>query len=332
MANFIGAKCEYCKKIFTEEDDIVVCPECGTPYHRECYFEAGECINKELHERGGEWSQFYSDRADFSADASENKEAGGSRSDNKIRCPRCGQENPDSGLFCITCGTPLIKNQEPNPFNGANRNFNQQQFPFGNMYGNPAPQVQTVDIKNEEIAGHKSKKYAQFTKKSYAYYVTNFFFISKKNSKLSLNFFALLFPEYFFFYRKMYGVGAIALILSSVLKVPGMIMFILDGLFPSISLPQFFSDHIKAIETVNMYASVLSLALAVILGLFANYFYFRKAKKTLDEIEGMDITEEEKDRLIDEKGGTSVLALIAGITTNVILVMLMIIALVLLFK
>ena len=28
---FIGSKCPYCNKIFTEADDIVVCPECGTP-------------------------------------------------------------------------------------------------------------------------------------------------------------------------------------------------------------------------------------------------------------------------------------------------------------
>ena len=59
MADFTGAKCEYCKKIFTSTDDVVVCPDCGTPYHRECYIEAGECINYELHEKGGDWEQFY---------------------------------------------------------------------------------------------------------------------------------------------------------------------------------------------------------------------------------------------------------------------------------
>lgn len=49
---YLGEKCPFCKKDFTEESDIVVCPECGTPHHRECFSELGECFNKELHKSG----------------------------------------------------------------------------------------------------------------------------------------------------------------------------------------------------------------------------------------------------------------------------------------
>ncbi len=35
MINFTGIKCPVCGKAFTDEDDIVVCPKCGAPYHRE---------------------------------------------------------------------------------------------------------------------------------------------------------------------------------------------------------------------------------------------------------------------------------------------------------
>ena len=36
MSNYTGCKCPVCQQPFTETDDIVVCPECGAPYHRAC--------------------------------------------------------------------------------------------------------------------------------------------------------------------------------------------------------------------------------------------------------------------------------------------------------
>ena len=44
--------CPVCEKTFTENDTIVVCPECGTPHHKDCYFSLGECKNKALHAEG----------------------------------------------------------------------------------------------------------------------------------------------------------------------------------------------------------------------------------------------------------------------------------------
>lgn len=41
--------CPVCEKVFTENDEVVVCPECGTPHHKDCYFSLGECKNKALH-------------------------------------------------------------------------------------------------------------------------------------------------------------------------------------------------------------------------------------------------------------------------------------------
>jgi hypothetical protein len=41
--------CPVCKEKFDEESDAVVCPECGTPHHRECWKIQGECANSHLH-------------------------------------------------------------------------------------------------------------------------------------------------------------------------------------------------------------------------------------------------------------------------------------------
>ena len=37
MPKYYGCPCEGCAKPLTLKDDIVVCPDCGAPYHRDCY-------------------------------------------------------------------------------------------------------------------------------------------------------------------------------------------------------------------------------------------------------------------------------------------------------
>ena len=49
MQNYINEKCPVCGKEFRQEDDIVVCPDCGTPHHRECYKQLGHCAHAEKH-------------------------------------------------------------------------------------------------------------------------------------------------------------------------------------------------------------------------------------------------------------------------------------------
>lgn len=41
--------CPVCNEKFDENSDVVVCPDCGTPHHRSCWFEAGKCFNSEHH-------------------------------------------------------------------------------------------------------------------------------------------------------------------------------------------------------------------------------------------------------------------------------------------
>lgn len=47
--------CPVCNENFKPEDDIVVCPLCGTPHHRDCYKKNGECAHSEKHSEGYRW-------------------------------------------------------------------------------------------------------------------------------------------------------------------------------------------------------------------------------------------------------------------------------------
>ena len=74
MFNYTGYECKSCGKKFTDDDDIVVCPECGTPYHRDCYKKEGRCINDELHSKHMSWK----------AEVEEKEQAEG------LKCSVCG--------------------------------------------------------------------------------------------------------------------------------------------------------------------------------------------------------------------------------------------------
>lgn len=52
MPNYQEYACPVCKVKFEKDDDIVTCPECGTPHHRECYKLLGKCVNNGLHQSG----------------------------------------------------------------------------------------------------------------------------------------------------------------------------------------------------------------------------------------------------------------------------------------
>ena len=88
LFDYTGCECKSCGKKFTSEDDIVVCPECGTPYHRECWKKEGKCINTELHESHQSW-----------------KEANTAQSDAPV-CKKCGNRLREDQLFCDKCGVP----------------------------------------------------------------------------------------------------------------------------------------------------------------------------------------------------------------------------------
>ena len=61
MPKYYGCPCEGCGKPLTLQDDIVVCPDCGAPYHRTCYEKMGLCIHAPAHGAGYEWKFPYQD-------------------------------------------------------------------------------------------------------------------------------------------------------------------------------------------------------------------------------------------------------------------------------
>ena len=118
MFNYNGCICDVCKQTFTPESDVVVCPECGTPHHRDCYKELGHCVNVEKHSSGFEWNTL------------ENSVSGGKVSN---LCPACHAETPADAVFCENCGVALNqkthRTQIPPAFSGETHRVNPEPFP-----------------------------------------------------------------------------------------------------------------------------------------------------------------------------------------------------------
>lgn len=315
MGNFTGAKCISCGKTFTDNDDVVVCPECGTPYHRECYLNEGKCINSELHESGQSWHRTVSE--------TENGEDSG-----MVRCIRCGAENPSDKLFCEKCGTPLMKNDEAGeiPFNNSRPNPNMQNpnmqnptgQPFGqnvggqNPYGMPGQQM--VFDKDSEIEGVKLDDYAKYVRTNPLPFLTNFIKFGKFGTRMSVNIGAFLFPEVYFLYRKMKKFGVLFFVLMAVLSVPSMIEYFESGIVTGAKISLGINITGSAFKGISMAAWYLSLVIRFVAGFFANYLYYRQAQKDIKAIRSSDDSgnEEEIKEKISVKGGTTWGAVVLG--------------------
>ncbi len=49
--------CQGCNQPIKENEDIVVCPVCGTPQHRDCWSENNDCVNASLHSENFIWQK-----------------------------------------------------------------------------------------------------------------------------------------------------------------------------------------------------------------------------------------------------------------------------------
>lgn len=87
MPYFLEQECPVCHRSFQQYDDVVVCPECGAPYHRNCWKNIGQCAYSDKHGTSEQW-QPKPCRDD----------------DNIVICENCGTANEEDSKSCNKCG------------------------------------------------------------------------------------------------------------------------------------------------------------------------------------------------------------------------------------
>lgn len=187
-------KCPVCLDIFQSGDDIVVCPECGTPHHRECWKKNNLCGNSQSHEEGFMWQPENASSEESGFD--QNKQLG-------IICSVCGNNCPPDFNSCPVCSNPLNKPHEshnPEKFCGEEISFktpfdSERQIFFGSLPCPPDTAIDSVTAKDATI-------YIQVNSKRY---ITKYL----RNKKLSWNWGAFFFAPYWFFFRKIFKLGIV---------------------------------------------------------------------------------------------------------------------------
>lgn len=283
MSRYDNEKCPVCNKQFAENDDVVVCPECGAPHHRECYNKAGRCFYEAEHKDGKRWE----DRRDEQRREQEDTD--------KKKCPKCGAQNPVDGIFCQVCGYPL-RNSAPEedvpPFTGGFYGADPINFtPFTTPYGGVSP--------DEDIEGVTAKELALFVGENSFYYVPKMKEIKKEKKKVSWNWSACIFSFMYYFNRKMYLTGTLLLALYIITLVPSFVFtyYIMmnnaDQLVNGTLLYGMLDySGLEILSYISNIARVVWLGITVVSGLFANKLYtefvYRRIKSVREQSGGAD--------------------------------------------
>lgn len=319
MSKYKGIPCPVCNKEFTDNDDIVVCPDCGAPYHRSCYNEKGACIFDNLHAEHKDW-QMPKIKTEAEYEIKD------------VECPRCGTLNSHSAVFCNRCGLPLGTSTDTN--HNPYRNFNNLPNDsvggtgsIGGMYRmfDPMGGVNPTEAMADDITyGEVSKIVQQNT----IYYIPTFKRTREMNSS-RFNFAAFLFTGGWMLYRKMYKQGIIATVIWLVLYLSRALVSLLfvapkfRNITNSLSSASYSTELTERLTALmqtdekfflaSMAVTALTICIIVfmiICGAKANKMYMKHCESTIREIRNQAKDGDGIDRSIYEdaitlKGGTN---------------------------
>ena len=298
MGMYDGLICPVCNKSFKESDDVVVCPVCGTPHHRECWKNVGNCINADKHESGFQWQR---PKSAFNGDGAGNavqNEAEG------IVCPQCGRKNPQNSRFCSACGFSFEENGST---------FNQKTAaPFGSFksFGVNPPYNPYFNVSSDETIGDETvSDVATFVGVNSERYIPVFMRMEKKKDKASWNWCAFLFSYLWFFFRKNYLAGAISLIVNLTLNV-----VFYNSIMTAYNLLQQNPGVVPAnldMHPVTLYL-ILYFAINVVWGLIGDYLYKSNVISKIRKYKSIASDEYAYQSLLQQKGGVSGMSILVS--------------------
>ncbi len=305
MGKYTGCQCIICQNLFQDSDDIVVCPDCGTPYHRSCWESQGHCINTTLHSVGGSWQRVQDERR---------TKLGGKT------CPNCQFVNMPDVERCVVCDTLLTPPKEPSIDENQKVKIplpDGQQMIFD--ISDPCCGMNPDEPMEEETLGDV----ANFVKTNTLYYIPLFRRFRDTGRKVSLNFTCIIFPYLYFAYRKMWFMAILSGIISIVCNLPTLLLRMLADLTSksfiqamqqaygnhAVSIFDGLTEFLKSNETLltnlNVPMYLIGLGVQILFCLFGNYLYYRFALKSVGKIRKISPTAQLKKALLDSEGGTS---------------------------
>lgn len=286
MPDFTNKICPVCHAAFTENADIVVCPECGTPHHRVCYLAKNRCAFEELHKTGYVWNGHLPEEAPEQPSADTKPETAA---------------DPHHAEYPADSPQPKarIKIRPPEEFETAEEYYHQFEHIFND------------DARGDD--GVSLRELCAFTTKSVIHYGNAFTVFrgdtTGRKSSVFVNFCSGLFLPVHQFYRKMDLLGVIVLAMCVLFSLPEMLFG--SGLIDTGKL----DVSVQAMISLSYYlCNMLEILLMVILTMFGDFFYYKHAVKKIKKIRarfGENLGEEYYSAL-SESGRPSALRAVVG--------------------
>ena len=252
-----NAFCPVCNRVFEEGDDIVFCPECGTPHHRDCYNAVGHCVNRGLHSSG---YSYYDDM----------------KTEDEVK--EAPQEENAESLASI------FEN-----FKKENSGQNEQGSPI--IFPSISELDSAYEKDEQKIDGESVSDYAYTIRTNIPRFIGIFKEFESGNKKTSWNWGAFFFGSLYLFFRKMYKQGFA--FLCAFVGIVWASCFAITKLAPSyVEAIKSFADKyaqnkvtpadVEALTKISdaskvniiLYASfAIIIVLRIIIALFADKFY-----------------------------------------------------------
>lgn len=287
MGRYTGVECPICHQELKDNDEIVVCPQCGAPYHRHCFH--GECLFQDLHREGKSWER-----------SNEKGDPKFEQHDDKLRCSRCGTANNPGNIFCDVCGTPLRNpgKEDSVPPSGFGPFQDGPQPPFGrNMAYNPYTTPYGGLSPDEKIDDIPVKDIAIYVGETTHYYLPKFKEMHNRNT-FSWNWSAFFLDCYFMLYRKMYGLAIGTFLLKGVLTFAAIFMVMMRYSGNS-------TVDLSVISLISNITYFISLGIMALSGFMTNRLYMKHCFRQIKKIRAECPEDEEYYRRLTKKGSVS---------------------------
>ena len=284
MPKYYGCPCEGCGEPLTLQDDIVVCPDCGAPYHRTCYEKLGQCIHRPAHAAGYEWKFPYEE--------------------SQLRtCPQpaasapCGM--PKNAAAAAQCSAP--EEQEPSPVSDTT----EDSFDYSRMYrqfgGAADPEKEFFEEafgKEARMDGIARQDWLDYIGPAAPAYLAAYSRMQLQKSNISMSFSALLFGPFYFFYRKAWRPAFGFLAAEMLLAAPTFIEMLQlsgGGFAPALSA--------SALTVLARVCSLLSFLLMLVRGMYGKWLYRRSAASRIRRIQSEFPDARQRQAVLRAQGG-----------------------------
>ena len=290
MQEYYNKICAQCGEKFEENDNIAICPDCGTPIHKDCW--NGHCPNEAKHKDGFDWNkseatEAYKKIADITTPASDKK-----------ACEICGEAADDDMIHCPDCGAAMhrscyaSKGSCPNEENHGKKTSDHGLFHedglemlsdiasrsladyLNDMKKNPIKNPET----GEELTCYGAKQSELITflgeeKLSTPYRIRTYLRMANTKHKASFNFFAGLLMPYYQLNQRMLGPAMILLLLNIILNMPSFIYALNLWINTTSASVMEMTGFNGAIEIL----SYIGLAVQIAVAFFHDYIHMRWA-------------------------------------------------------